>query len=71
MGRIFKYISIFSHEKSKQSIQNVKAVFSRRNYQSNSGNIAYSHIILAVDWEKIIEEESVFVIFKTWTIFCI
>ena len=31
--------------------QNVKSLFSIREYQSNSGNIA--HTILAVDWEKL------------------
>ena len=35
--------------------------FSRREYQSNSGNQAHARISLAVYWEKLSEEESVFV----------
>ena len=41
--------------------KNVKAVFSRREYQYNFGNIAHAHIILAIDREKQSEEASVFV----------
>ena len=40
---------------------NAKEVFDRREYQSNSGNLAHAHIILAVDIEKLSEEENVFV----------
>ena len=40
---------------------NTKAVFYKREYQSNSGNLAHAHIILAVDIEKLSEEENVFV----------
>ena len=41
--------------------KNVKATFSRREYQSNSGNLAHAHIILAVNWLKLTEEQKVFV----------
>ena len=61
MGRIFKDISILSHKNSKQSIQNVRAVLSRRGYQFNFGNLAHADIILVIDWEKLSEEESGFV----------
>ena len=40
--------------------KNVKAVFSISEYQSNFVNIAHAHIILAVDWEKLSEEEICF-----------
>jgi predicted GIY-YIG superfamily endonuclease len=39
----------------------VNATFSRREYQSYSGNVAHSHIILAVDYKSLTEEESEFV----------
>ena len=48
--------------KSPSSLyKNVKVVFYRREYQSNSGNLAHAHIILAVDIEKLSEEENVYV----------
>ena len=39
----------------------VLAHFARREYQSESGNVAHSHIILAVDEKKLTEEELEFV----------
>ena len=41
--------------------KNIKATFARREYQSNSGNLAHSHIILAVNWEELSSEERQFV----------
>ena len=41
--------------------KNINATFARREYQSNSGNLAHSHIILAVDWEVLSTEEKQFV----------
>ena len=43
------------------SYKNKKAVFSRREYQSNSVNILNFHIILVVGWEKLSEEGNFFV----------
>ena len=57
----FNDISILSHKNFKQSIQNVRAVLYRREYQFNFGNIAHADIILAIDWDKLSEEESFFV----------
>ena len=42
----------------RSQYKNMKAVFSRRDYQSNSGNLVHAHIIIAVDWDKLSEEES-------------
>ena len=39
----------------------VAAVFARREYQKESGNVAHSHIILAVDEENLTAEELNFV----------
>ena len=41
--------------------KNVRAVLSISEYQFNFGNIAHADIILAIDWEKLSEEESFFV----------
>ena len=41
--------------------KNVKALFSRREYQSNSGNLAHAHIILAVDWDQLDDNQRHFV----------
>ena len=55
--------------KSPSSLyKNVRAVISRRGYQSNYGNLENAHIILAVDLEKLSEVESVFF---TWKSLCI
>ena len=50
--------------------KNVKTVFYIREYQSNSGNLAHAHIILAVDIEKLSEEE-MFLLKKTCMSLCI
>ena len=39
----------------------MQAVFSKREFWSNSVNISHAYIILTIDWEKLSEEESVFV----------
>ena len=39
----------------------MKAVFSRSKYQSNYGNLERANIILAIYWQKISKEKSVFV----------
>ena len=41
--------------------RNVKATFSRREYQSNSGNLSHAHIIIAVNWDALTVEERDFV----------
>jgi predicted GIY-YIG superfamily endonuclease len=41
--------------------KNVKATFSRREYQSNSGNLGHAHIILAINWDRLTDEECEFV----------
>ena len=59
----FKVIYRTSYKKNKQSTKKSKAVFYRRKYPSNSGNIAHAHIILALDWKKI-RERKVFLLKK-------
>ena len=59
MGIIFKTISRLSHKILISPYKNVKSVFSRREYQPKSGNLAHAHIILAVDWEKLSEKGTV------------
>ena len=58
VSKLFLY---FITKSTTSPHKNVKAVFYRRKYQWNSGNISHAHIILAVDFKKLSEEESVFV----------
>ena len=51
----------FLTQSKNSPYKNAKATFSRREYQSNSGNLAHSHIILAINWERLIIEEREFV----------
>ena len=39
----------------------LKAIFGRREYQSESGNVAHSHIILAIDWPNLSDDEKKYV----------
>ena len=65
MVRIWEEVSKFFLDfltKSPHSpYKKVKATFARREYQSNSGNLAHSHIILAVDKELLTPKECEFV----------
>ena len=41
--------------------KNVNAIFSRREYQSNSGNLGHAHIILVIQWDALTNEERLFI----------
>jgi predicted GIY-YIG superfamily endonuclease len=65
MLRVWEEVSILFLEfitKSPHSpYLNVKATFARREYQSNSGNLAHSHIIIGINEAELTREQKAFV----------
>lgn len=49
-------------QKSKSSpFRNQKALFSRKEYQKDRGNLSHAHMMIELDWEKMTDEEANFV----------
>ena len=45
-------------KKSKSSpYKNVFAIFARKEYQKDKGNLSHTHLMLKINWEKLSEEE--------------
>ena len=48
-------------KKSKSSpYKNVFAIFARKEYQKDRGNVSHTHLMLKIDWTKLTAEEKTF-----------